>query len=438
MEQLINISPLSGRYFSQTKILSNYFSEYGYIKYRLKIEIDYFIKLRNTISELNKFPISSIDLRNIYHNFTPKDALVIKEIEETTKHDVKAIEYFLKNRLPDDYKEFVHFGLTSQDINNPALSLSIKDCLTEIVYDKINSIMEKVLQFCGKWKDIPMLSRTHGQPASPTTLGKELYVFYYRLQIEFKILQDIQIYTKFGGAVGNLNAHYVAYPDIDWIQWCNDFIQSIGLSRSLITTQIDNYDSLSRIFDSLKRISIILTDMCQDIWLYISMNYFKLNIEKGTVGSSTMPHKVNPINFENAEGNLKLATNLLQFLSSDLPISRLQRDLTDSTVSRNVGSAFGHFVLALDSILSGCAKLDINPTPITQDLTDNPMVIAEAIQTILRKEGIQNPYEKLKALTQNRNISIEDLKLFINSLEISDDIKKTLLNITQFNYVGVF
>lgn len=432
MDPVLNISPLDGRYKYKTNILEKFFSEYAYIKYRLIVEIEYLIKLKSVVN----ISIDDEYLRLIYKNLTLNDVLHIKNIEKKINHDVKSIEYFIKEKLSKKNKEYVHFGLTSQDVNNTALSISIRDCLKRVIYNRINKIQNKLDYFYDTWKNIAMIGRTHGQIASPTTIGKELYVFHYRLGIEFDTLKKIKLYTKFGGAVGNLNAHYVAYPDINWIEWCDEFISYLGLYRSKFTTQIDNYDSISRILDSIKRTCVILTDLCQDVWLYISFNYFKLKIRKDEVGSSTMPHKVNPINFENAEGNFKLCISLIQFLSAELPISRLQRDLTDSTLTRNMGSIFGYFLIAIDSLLKGLDKLDINKEVIENDLKSNPVVLSEAIQTVLRREGFSNPYEELKTLTQNKNINEEDIKDFINCLKISDDLKNELLNINVFNYVG--
>ena len=448
----ISISPLTGRYTQKTIELWEFFSEFAFIKYRIRIEIEYLIKLRQTIPELKDWKdIQSDDeLRQIYKKISSLDIEAIKRIETQIKHDVKSIEYYIKKKVPDKYKEFVHFALTSQDVNNPAISLSVKECLEQSIYPKMVSLIGTLKKQHSTWKDIAILSRTHGQPASPTTMGKEIRVFIYRLENEIEVLNNIRIYTKFGGAVGNFNAHNVAYPDIDWERWADDFIREVSsvktsevytyqpIIRSKYTTQIDNYDSLSRIFDSIKRICTILTDMCQDMWLYISFNYFKLMLEGNQIGSSTMPHKVNPINFENAEGNFKLSSNIAQFLSLEMPISRLQRDLTDSTLSRNIGTVFGHLLIGLDSLLSGLSKLDINTQQISQDLDNNAIVIGEAIQTILRKEGIDEPYEKIKALTQNKpETTLEDIHNFIKGMKLDKEVEDKLLKITPHNYIGI-
>ena len=373
----------------------------------------------------------------------------IKRIECRIHHDVKSIEYYIKSKVDAKYKEFVHFALTSQDVNNPAISLSVKECLELAIYPKLLSIVGALKQKKDAWQDVAMLSRTHGQPASPTTMGKEFNVFLYRLENEITILKSTRIYTKFGGAVGNFNAHHVAYPEVDWVSWSDEFITEISsvrtsdvydyepIIRSKYTTQIDNYDSLSRVLDSIKRICTIITDLCQDVWLYVSFNYFKLKLESNQVGSSTMPHKVNPINFENAEGNFKLCASLAQFLSCEMPVSRLQRDLTDSTLSRNIGSVFGHFLIGLESLSSGLNKLDINKKQIANDLDNNVIVIAEAIQTILRKEGVDEPYEKLKELTQNKpEVTLEDIHAFVKGLKLEETIEEKILKITPHNYIG--
>ena len=448
----VSISPLTGRYTQKTIELWEFFSEFAFIKYRIRIEIEYLIKLRQTIPELKDWKdIQSDDeLRQIYKKISSLDIETIKRIETQIKHDVKSIEYYIKKKVPDRYKEFVHFALTSQDVNNPAISLSVKECLEQSIYPKMVSLIGILKKQHSTWKDIAILSRTHGQPASPTTMGKEIRVFMYRLENEIEVLNNIRIYTKFGGAVGNFNAHNVAYPDIDWERWADDFITEVSsvktsevytyqpIIRSKYTTQIDNYDSLSRIFDSIKRICTILTDMCQDMWLYISFNYFKLMLEGNQIGSSTMPHKVNPINFENAEGNFKLCSNIAQFLSLEMPVSRLQRDLTDSTLSRNIGTVFGHLLIGLDSLLSGLSKLDINTQQISQDLDNNAIVIGEAIQTILRKEGIDEPYEKIKALTQNKpETTLEDIHNFIKAMKLDKEVEDKLLKITPHNYIGI-
>ena len=433
------LNPLDGRYQTSTYSLRDYFSEYGYMKYRLKVEIEYLIKLRYTLSELSELDIPNDALRNLYLNFSFSDMSEIKDIESRTNHDVKALEYFIKNKIPRRREtEFIHFALTSQDINNTAISLSVKDSISEVLYPLLKLILEKLQYFFNEWKDVPMIGRTHGQFASPTTIGKEFYVYYYRINQEYEQLENLDIYTKFGGAVGNLNAHFVSYPNIDWITWSNEFIFSLNLKRSQFTTQIDSYDSLSRILDSIKRLSVILIDLCQDLWLYISYDYIKLKINENEIGSSTMPHKVNPINFENAEANFKLCSNFSQFLSSELPISRLQRDLTDSTLVRNIGTVFGYFTTACHSLIKGLKKIDINREKLYSDLNNNPIVIAEAIQTILRKEGYKNPYEELKKLTRNKKINMKDLHNFIFDLDVSEKVKNTLYTITPHNYIGKF
>ncbi len=435
-----SISPLDDRYKNITKDIKEYFSEFAFCKFRLFVELHYFAKLcKLNLPELQVDNTDFID--NILDNFNYDEYLTIKEYEQKINHDVKAIEYYLQDQFDtynyNKYSSFIHFGLTSQDINNTAISLSLKYYIQVHYTYKLGNIYKKIKEQSNEWKDIIMLSRTHGQPAVPTTLGKEFTVFYYRLNIQYKILKNSKYYGKFGGASGNLNAHKAAYPNINWIEFGNKFINSLGLIRSKYTTQIDNYDNLSVIFDCLKRINTILIDMCQDIWLYISMDYIKLKINKNEVGSSTMPHKVNPINFENAEGNLKLANTLLEFFSRKLPVSRLQRDLTDSTVLRNIGVVFGHIMVAFDNIENGLNKLDANNEKINQELEDNYVVITEGIQTILRKYGQEDAYEQLKEFSRNnQQITKKNIDNFINSLDVPLSIKKELLTINIANYVG--
>ncbi|NNC94402.1 MAG: adenylosuccinate lyase, partial [Chitinophagales bacterium] len=411
---LLSISPVDGRYQSKTAILSNYFSEHALFKYRLKVEVEYLIALANrNIGIKENFNDDLIaKLRNLYESFSVEDALSIKSHEKITNHDVKAVEYFLKDKLKDlglaSHLEFVHFGLTSQDINNTAVPLLLMDAHNMVMYPALKKLLDLINDLAKSWSDIPMLARTHGQPASPTTVGKEFFVFAERLQIQIKALSNIPFTAKFGGATGNFNAHLSAFPDIDWIAFSNDFLQSIKLKRQQTTTQIEHYDNLAALLDNYKRINTILIDLAQDVWLYIAMDYFKQEIKKGEVGSSTMPHKVNPIDFENAEGNLALANALFEFMSRKLPISRLQRDLTDSTVSRNLGVPFAHVLIALLSLEKGLNKLRIDKSKIESDLEKNWAVVAEAIQTILRREGYPNPYEALKDLTRSNNVIDKD------------------------------
>lgn len=443
MHTLYSISPIDGRYYDKIKSISDYFSEYALIKYRVFVEIKYLIALSHlqlkNIPSLNKQQIQHLE--NIYQNFSIKDAERVKEIEKTINHDVKAVEYFIKEKLNvDEYKhlqEFVHFGLTSQDINNTAIPLMVKDFLNKEFFLLLENIIHQLTEMSRQFKNIPMLARTHGQPASPTVLGKEIYVFAYRLQSQLKDLKALPIKAKFGGATGNFNAHYVAYPDINWIQFADNFIKSLSLERYAFTTQIENYDYLSALFDAIKRINNILIDLCTDIWMYISINYFSQKINPNEVGSSAMPHKVNPIDFENAEGNLKYANAIFGFLSEKLPISRWQRDLTDSTVIRNIGVPFAHTVLSIKSIQKGLSKLDVNFSVIEEDLNKSWQVVAEGIQTILRRENYPQPYETLKNFTRN-NITItkENIHQFIDSLNISEDIKQELKKITPQNYIG--
>lgn len=440
---LFAISPIDGRYYDKVKDLSNYFSEYALIKYRVHVEIAYLIKLNELqLENFQKLSSAQIEtLQQITKQFNLTDAEKIKQIESITNHDVKAVEYFIKEKLNDDsFKdilEFVHFGLTSQDINNTANPLMIKDFLTTLFYPTIEELVMELTAISHKYKDIPMLARTHGQPASPTVLGKELYVFVYRLKEQIKTLKATPMMAKFGGATGNFNAHYITYPKVDWIKFADTFVDSIGLQRYTYTTQIEAYDTMAAMFDNVKRINTILIDLCVDIWMYISINYFKQTINPNEVGSSAMPHKVNPIDFENAEGNLKLANALFEFLSEKLPVSRWQRDLTDSTVLRNIGVPFAHTVLSIKSILKGLKKLSANEEQIQKDLNENWAVVAEAIQTILRREKYPKPYEKLKELTRGNNtITKESIHQFIEGLDISENIKTELKNITPFNYIG--
>ena len=439
------ISPIDGRYQEKTKELSEYYSEYALIKYRVFVEIQYFIALvQKPLPQLNDFDLEKVDeLNNLFENFNLKDAIRIKEIEKVTNHDVKAVEYYLKEKFEElkieDYKEFIHFGLTSQDINNTATPYLIKKSITDIYLPKLSQIISELEIQANSWAGIPMLARTHGQPASPTTLGKEIKVFIERINIQMETLKKSKIYAKFGGATGNFNAHAVSYPSIDWVKFGDLFVSEyLGLSRSRYTTQIAHYDDLANVFQCMARVNTILIDYCRDIWTYVSMEYFKQKVIAGEVGSSAMPHKVNPIDFENAEGNLGIANALYIHLSAKLPISRLQRDLTDSTVLRNVGVPFAHSLIAMKSILKGMSKLLVNETKIHDDLEGNWMVIAEAIQNILRRESYPNPYEALKALTRGKaSIGREDLHEFIDGLEVSDLIKDELKQITPHNYIGM-
>ncbi len=447
LDTLTAISPIDGRYRNKTEKLDAYFSEYALIRYRTRVEIEYFIAL----CELPLPQLASLDkslfpeLRNIYLNLSEADARRVKEIEGVTNHDVKAIEYFIKERFDaigaglDRYKEFIHFGLTSQDINNTSVPLSIKDALDDIYYPQVEEMLAILRRYAEEWADVPMLARTHGQPASPTRLGKEVMVFVYRIERQLELMRAIPITAKFGGATGNFNAHNVAYPHIDWRSFANRFVaDKLGLEREQFTTQISNYDNLGAVFDAMRRINTIVIDMDRDFWQYISMEYFKQKIKAGEVGSSAMPHKVNPIDFENSEGNLGVANAVLCHLSSKLPISRLQRDLTDSTVLRNVGVPFGHFVIALQSTIKGLGKLIINRAAIDRDIDNCWSVVAEAIQTILRREGYHNPYEALKALTRtNSAITHESIADFINNLDVRQELKEELLAITPRNYTGI-
>ena len=447
LDTLTAISPIDGRYRNKTEKLDAYFSEYALIRYRTRVEIEYFIALCELpLPQLASFDKSLFpELRNIYLNLSEADARRVKEIEGVTNHDVKAIEYFIKERFDaigaglDRYKEFIHFGLTSQDINNTSVPLSIKDALDDIYYPQVEEMLAILRRYAEEWADVPMLARTHGQPASPTRLGKEVMVFVYRIERQLELMRAIPITAKFGGATGNFNAHKVAYPHIDWRSFANRFVaDKLGLEREQFTTQISNYDNLGAVFDAMRRINTIVIDMDRDFWQYISMEYFKQKIKAGEVGSSAMPHKVNPIDFENSEGNLGVANAVLGHLSSKLPISRLQRDLTDSTVLRNVGVPFGHFVIALQSTIKGLGKLIINRAAIDRDIDNCWSVVAEAIQTILRREGYHNPYEALKALTRtNSAITHESIADFINNLDVRQELKEELLAITPRNYTGI-
>lgn len=445
LNTLTAVSPVDGRYNRHTNDLATYFSEFGLIKYRVRVEIEYFISLCELpLPQLTGFDKSLFSkLRAIYQEISEEDALNIKEIEKTTNHDVKAVEYFIKEKFDkldiSAFKEFIHFGLTSQDINNTSVPLSLKEASEAILIPMINSIKTNIEAFSEEWSDIPMLAKTHGQPASPTRLGKELRVFSERLIEQLVLLDHIPFAAKFGGATGNFNAHHVAYPSINWVDFGNKFVKDyLGLVRSHPTTQIEHYDHLAAYFDNIKRINTILIDMSRDIWQYVSMGYFKQKIKAGEVGSSAMPHKVNPIDFENAEGNLGIANAIFEHLSAKLPISRLQRDLTDSTVLRNIGVPIGHTLIALKSLEKGLGKLELNRKAIDDDLEDNWAVVAEAIQTILRREAYPNPYEALKELTRkNEKMTAESISTFIDSLEVSEEIKKELKVITPFNYTGV-
>ena len=445
VNSLNSISPIDGRYHNNTIKLSGYFSEKAFIRYRIIVEIEYFISLVEIpLPQLKSFPTKKIkDLKNIYEKFTVDDALEVKRIEKKTNHDVKAIEYFLKNKFDligiSQFKEFIHFGLTSQDINNTSIPLSIKNAINQEYFPNINEVLSNLNKLSNESKNIPMLARTHGQPASPTKMGKEIMVFIERLENQMKVLMSIPNAAKFGGATGNYNAHVVSYPKINWRNFSSNFLETkFGLKHSFPTTQIEHYDYFSSQCDSLRRINNILIDMCRDIWYYISMDYFNQKILKNEVGSSAMPHKVNPIDFENAEGNLGVANSLFIHLSQKLPISRLQRDLTDSTTLRNIGVPFAHTIIAFKSINKGLSKLFINKDKISKDLEENWSVVAEGIQTMLRREGYFGAYEKLKELTRiNKKINQTIINEFINSLDISSEIKKDLKKITPFNYVGI-
>jgi len=439
------ISPIDGRYRSKTEKLGKYFSEQGLIKYRVQVEIEYFIALCEIpLPQLKDFNRGLFTkLRSVYLEFNTEDALKIKEIEAVTNHDVKAVEYFIKERFDalglKDYKEFIHFGLTSQDINNTATPLSLKEGFTNVILPELNALEETLLNRAQEWKEIPMLARTHGQTASPTRLGKEIFVFVERLTNQMEMLTQIPYAAKFGGATGNFNAHFVAYPHIDWVKFGNSFVsQKLGLQRLQNTTQIEHYDYMAAFFDNLKRINNIMMDLDRDIWTYISMDYFKQKIKKGEVGSSAMPHKVNPIDFENSEGNIGLANAIMEHLAAKLPISRLQRDLTDSTVTRNLGVPLGHMLIAIKSLQKGLGKLILNKKKLAEDLDNNWPVVAEAIQTILRRENYPNPYEALKDLTRtNEIINAESIAVFVESLNVNDAVKAELKKITPANYTGI-
>ncbi len=445
MHPLYSISPIDGRYHNKVQSLSKYFSEYALIKYRLTVEIKYLIALSNL--GMKNFPTLTKEqihyLNSLYENFSLTEAERVKQIEKNINHDVKAVEYYIKEKLNEEQysslREFVHFGLTSQDINNTAIPLMVKDFLSNEFFLLLEGLIQQLTQMSKQYKYIPMLARTHGQPASPTILGKELYVFVYRLQSQLKELKSVPIKAKFGGATGNLNAHYIAYPEINWIQFADEFIKSLSLERYSYTTQIENYDYLAALFDTLKRINTILINLCVDIWMYISINYFNQKSHPDEVGSSAMPHKINPIDFENAEGNLKYANTIFNFLSEKLPISRLQRDLTDSTVIRNIGVPLAHTVLSIKSIQNGLNKLEANHSQIQSDLNKSWQVVAEAIQTILRRENYPQPYETLKKLTRgNVEINQEKIHQFIDNLNVSDEVKQELKKITPHNYTGKY
>ena len=459
LDVLTAISPIDGRYRGKTESLAAYFSEYALIRYRVRVEIEYFITLCELpLPQLAAFDASLFPrLRAIYENFTEADAQRVKDIEKVTNHDVKAVEYFIKEEFDkisaslvaakngDDsaslepYKEFIHFGLTSQDINNTSVPLSIKEALADVFYPQVEELIGQLRQYADDWKDVSMLAKTHGQPASPTRLGKEVMVYVYRLTEQLEGLKAIPVTAKFGGATGNFNAHHVAYPDYDWREFGNRFVgEKLGLKREQYTTQISNYDWLGAIFDGIRRINTIILDLDRDFWMYISMEYFKQKIKAGEVGSSAMPHKVNPIDYENSEGNLGIANAILQFLAQKLPVSRLQRDLTDSTVLRNVGVPLGHCVIAIQSTLKGLRKLILNEERLAEDLENNWAVVAEAIQTILRREAYPHPYEALKALTRtNEKMTEETIHAFIQTLNVSDDVKEELMRITPANYTGI-
>lgn len=445
LSTLTAISPVDGRYRNKAENLAAYFSEYALIKYRVRVEIEYFITLSEFLSQLSELNAAEVKkgLRKIYQEFTEEDALRVKEIESVTNHDVKAVEYFIKEKtnhfLAEKYHEFIHFGLTSQDINNTSVPLSIKDALQEVYYPGLEEVIGALKKYAEEWMDIPMLAKTHGQPASPTRLGKEVMVFVYRLEQQLALLKAVPISAKFGGATGNFNAHHVAYPEYDWRAFGNKFVSEVlGLKREEWTTQISNYDNLAAIFDGLKRINTILIDLNRDFWQYISMEYFKQKIKAGEIGSSAMPHKVNPIDFENAEGNLGIANAILEHLATKLPVSRLQRDLTDSTVLRNVGVPLAHIEIAFKSLTKGLGKLLLNESALSRDLNNCWAVVAEGIQTVLRREGYPKPYEALKALTRtNQTVTEQSIKEFIETLNVSDRIKDELRAITPHNYTGI-
>lgn len=445
LSTLTAISPVDGRYRNKAENLAAYFSEYALIKYRVRVEIEYFIALSEFLPQLSELNTAEVkaELRKIYKEFTEADALRVKEIESVTNHDVKAVEYFIKEKtnhfLAEKYHEFIHFGLTSQDINNTAMPLSIKEALHDVYFPDLENVIEILKKYAEEWMNIPMLAKTHGQPASPTRLGKEVMVFVYRLEQQFALLKAVPISAKFGGATGNFNAHHVAYPQYDWRAFGNGFVQNVlGLRREEWTTQISNYDNLAALFDGLKRINTILIDLNRDFWQYISMEYFKQKIKAGEIGSSAMPHKVNPIDFENAEGNLGIANAILEHLATKLPVSRLQRDLTDSTVLRNVGVPLAHIEIAFKSLTKGLGKLLLNEDALYRDLDKCWAVVAEGIQTVLRREGYPKPYEALKALTRtNQTVTEQSIKEFIDTLNVSEQIKNELRAITPHNYTGI-
>ena len=446
LDLLTAISPIDGRYRGKTEALANYYSEFALIRYRVRVEIEYFI----TLCELPLPQLASFDhalferLRDIYRNLDENEAQRVKDIEKITNHDVKAVEYFIKEEFDkigglDAYKEFIHFGLTSQDINNTSVPLSVKESLEQVYYPQVEELIAQLQTYADEWKDVPMLAKTHGQPASPTRLGKEIMVYVYRLTEQLNSLKACKITAKFGGATGNYNAHHVAYPEFDWKAFGNKFVsEKLGLEREQYTTQISNYDYLGAIFDAIRRINTIIIDLDRDFWMYISMEYFKQKIKVGEVGSSAMPHKVNPIDFENSEGNLGIANAILQFLAQKLPVSRLQRDLTDSTVLRNIGVPMGHGVIAIQSTLKGLRKLILHEEKLQEDLNNTWAVVAEAIQTILRREAYPHPYEALKALTRtNKHMTEETIHEFIQGLNVSDSVKAELMAITPSNYTGI-
>ena len=446
LDALTAVSPIDGRYRSKTESLADYFSEYALIRYRVRVEIEYFITLCELpLPQLESFNSALFEqLRDIYRNFDESSAARVKEIESITNHDVKAVEYFIKEEFDkigglDNYKEFIHFGLTSQDINNTSVPLSVKEALEEVFYPQVEELIAQLKEYAEAWKDVPMLAKTHGQPASPTRLGKEVEVYVYRLSEQLATLRNCKMTAKFGGATGNFNAHHVAYPQHDWRAFGNRFVsEKLGLEREQWTTQISNYDHLGSVFDAIRRINTIIIDLDRDFWMYISMEYFKQKIKEGEVGSSAMPHKVNPIDFENSEGNLGIANAILQFLAQKLPVSRLQRDLTDSTVLRNVGVPVGHSVIAIQSTLKGLRKLILNEEKLREDLENTWAVVAEAIQTILRREAYPHPYEALKALTRtNEKMTEETIHAFVQTLNVSDSVKAELMAITPYNYTGI-
>ncbi len=446
LDALTAVSPIDGRYRSKTESLADYFSEYALIRYRVRVEIEYFITLCELpLPQLENFNSALFEqLRDIYRNFDEASAARVKEIESITNHDVKAVEYFIKEEFDkigglDNYKEFIHFGLTSQDINNTSVPLSVKEALEEVFYPQVEELIAQLKEYAEAWKDVPMLAKTHGQPASPTRLGKEVEVYVYRLSEQLATLRNCKMTAKFGGATGNFNAHHVAYPQHDWRAFGNRFVsEKLGLEREQWTTQISNYDHLGSVFDAIRRINTIIIDLDRDFWMYISMEYFKQKIKAGEVGSSAMPHKVNPIDFENSEGNLGIANAILQFLAQKLPVSRLQRDLTDSTVLRNVGVPVGHSVIAIQSTLKGLRKLILNEEKLREDLENTWAVVAEAIQTILRREAYPHPYEALKALTRtNEKMTEETIHAFVQTLNVSDSVKAELMSITPYNYTGI-